>query len=105
MKRGKELKLSNDEIAFYDVLSNNKSAIEVLGDKTLRDLAIEVSRIIRNNASIDWTLRDSVQAKLRVLIKRLLRKYGYPPDKQIAATELVLKQAKLSCSNVAESVA
>jgi len=104
LKRGKELKLSNDEIAFYDVLSDNESAIEVLGDKTLRDLAIEVSKIIGNNASIDWTLRDSVQAKLRVLIKRLLRKYGYPPDKQITATDLVLKQARLSCSNITETM-
>jgi len=104
-KRGKELKLNDDEIAFYDALADNESAVQVLGNETLRKLAVEVSKTIRNNTSIDWTLRESIQAKLRVAIKRLLRKYGYPPDMQKAATELVLKQAKMSCGNLAEETA
>lgn len=104
-KRGKELKLNDDEIAFYDALADNESAVQVLGNETLRKLAVEVSKTIRNNTSIDWTLRESIQAKLRVAIKRLLRKYGYPPDKQKVAIELVLKQAKMSCGNLTEETA
>jgi len=92
--KGKELGLSEEEEAFYDALANNKSAKEVLGDEVLVKMAHEIKEQVRNNASIDWTIRDSVQKKLRVKIKRLLRQYGYPPDKQKMATDLVIKQAE-----------
>ena len=101
--RGKQLNLTEEELAFYDALADNDSAVQVLGDETLRAMATELSKTIRNNLSIDWTLRANIQAKLRVSIKRLLRKYDYPPDKQKVATELVLKQAKLTCGNLAEA--
>ncbi len=100
-KRGKRLKLSDDELSFYDALADNDSAVEVLGDETLRDIAREVSAKIRQSASIDWTIKETVRAAMRAMVKRLLRKYGYPPDKQEAATKLVLEQAELLCSNVA----
>jgi len=90
-KRGIELNLSEDEIAFYDVLGVNDSAVRVLGNETLRKIAIELTKMIRKNVTIDWTLRESVQARLRVMVKRILKKYGYPPDKQKKATELVLE--------------
>jgi len=101
--RGKLLNLTEEELAFYDALADNESAVQVLGDETLRTMAIELSKTIKNNISIDWTLRENIQAKLRVSIKRLLRKYDYPPDKQKVATELVLKQAKLTCGNLADA--
>jgi type I restriction enzyme R subunit len=103
--RGKQLHLTEEELAFYDALADNDSAVQVLGDETLRTMATELSKTIKNNISIDWTLREDIQAKLRVSIKRLLRKYDYPPDKQKVATELVLKQAKLTCGNLAEAPA
>ena len=93
------MNLSEDELAFYDALADNESAKEVLGDDTLRMIARELTVIIRNNTSIDWTLKQSVRAKLKVLVKRLLRKHGYPPDKQKRATELVLRQAELVSKN------
>ncbi|MCX6750125.1 MAG: DUF3387 domain-containing protein, partial [Candidatus Pacearchaeota archaeon] len=98
-KRGEKLNLSEDELAFYDALANNESAIEVLGDETLKKIARELTVLIRKNTTIDWTLRDSVKANLRVIVKRLLRKYGYPPDKQEEATKLVLEQATLISEN------
>jgi type I restriction enzyme R subunit len=101
--RGKELNLSDEEVAFYDALADNESAREVLGDETLKTIARELVDIVRKNVSIDWTLRENVQAKLRVLVKRVLRKYGYPPDKQQKATETVLEQAKLLCKDWAEA--
>jgi type I restriction enzyme R subunit len=101
--RGKQLNLSEEELAFYDALADNDSAVQVLGDETLRKMATELSKTIKNNVSIDWTLRENIQAKLRVSIKRLLRKYGYPPDKQKVATELVLKQAKLTCGDLTDA--
>lgn len=94
-KRGAELGLSDYELAFYDAISNNQSAKEVLGDKILRELAIYLVETVKNNASIDWTLKESVKAKLKVMVKRALRKFGYPPDQQKLATETVLKQAEL----------
>jgi type I restriction enzyme R subunit len=94
-KRGEKLNLSEDELAFYDALANNKSAVDVLGDETLKTIARELTVLIRKNTTIDWTLRDSVKANLRVIVKRQLRKYGYPPDKQEEATKLVLEQAAL----------
>ena len=91
---GKSLNLSKEEEAFYDALADNDSAKEILGDKVLAQIARELTRLIKQNVSVDWEIRESVQAKLKVTIKRLLREYGYPPDKQKMATELVLKQAE-----------
>ena len=93
--RGEELGLSEDELAFYDALETNDSAVQVLGDETLRIIARELVEIVRNNVTIDWTLRENVRAQLRVLVKRILRKYGYPPDKQERATQTVLEQAEV----------
>jgi len=93
--RGDELRLSEDELAFYDALETNDSAVKVLGDDTLRTIAQELVKTVRANVTIDWTLRENVRAQLRVLVKRILRKYGYPPDKQEQATETVLEQAAL----------
>jgi type I restriction enzyme R subunit len=93
--RGEALKLSEDELAFYDALETNDSAVKVLGDDTLRTIAQELVKTIRANVTIDWTLRENVRAQLRVMVKRILRKYGYPPDKQEKATQTVLEQAAL----------
>ncbi len=92
--RGEQLGLSEDEIAFYDALETNDSAVRVLGDETLRAIARELVETVRGNVTIDWTLRENVRAQLRVLVKRILRKHGYPPDKQEKATRTVLEQAE-----------
>ena len=92
--RGEALGLTDDELAFYDALEVNDSAVKVLGDETLRDIARELVEAVRNNVTIDWTLRENVRAQLRVLVKRILRKHGYPPDKQEEATRTVLEQAE-----------
>lgn len=94
VRRGEELGLSDDELAFYDALEVNDSAVKVLGDPKLRDIARELAISVRNNVTIDWMLRENVRAQLRVLVKRILRKYGYPPDKQEKATQTVLEQAE-----------
>jgi type I restriction enzyme, R subunit len=94
-KRGEKLNLTEDEIAFYDALEINDSAVQVLGDDTLKTIARELVETVRNNTTIDWTVRETVRAKLRVMVKRILRKYGYPPDKQDKATTTVLQQAEL----------
>jgi type I restriction enzyme R subunit len=93
--RGRALRLSEDELAFYDALETNDSAVKVLGDETLRTIAQELVKTVRANVTIDWTLRENVRAQLRVLVKRILRRYGYPPDKQEKATATVLEQAAL----------
>ena len=93
--RGEALGLSEDELAFYDALGVNDSAVQVLGDETLRGIARELVQTVRANVTIDWTLRENVRAKLRVLVKRILRKHGYPPDKQESATQTVLEQAEV----------
>lgn len=93
--RGEELGLSEDELAFYDALETNDSAVKVLGDETLRTIARELVATVRKNVTIDWTLRENVRAQLRVFVRRILRKYGYPPDKQEKATQTVLEQAAL----------
>jgi len=93
--RGEALALSDDELAFYDALGLNDSAVQVLGDETLRDIARELVETVRNNLTIDWTRRENVRANLRRLVKRVLRKHGYPPDKQESATRTVLEQAEL----------
>ena len=95
LNRGKDLGLNEDEIAFYDALADNESAKEALGDETLRKIARELVATVKKNITIDWSVRESVQAKLRVIVKKILRKYGYPPDKQEKATITVLEQAKL----------
>ena len=97
-KRGDEMGLNEDEIAFYDALGVNDSAVKVLGDENLRIIARELVRVVRENLTIDWNVRENVRAQLRVMIKRILRKYGYPPDKQARATELVLEQAEVICA-------
>ncbi|WP_410510363.1 type I restriction endonuclease subunit R [Methanosarcina hadiensis] len=104
-KRGEEAGLSEEELAFYDALADNESALEVLGNETLRLMAAELVKIIRQNAGVDWTLRKNIQAKIKVSVKRLLKKYGYPPDKQKLATENILKQAELLCRDAGFSVA
>ena len=93
--RGERLGLSEDEVAFYDALETNDSAVQVLGDETLRAIARELVDTVRNNVTIDWTLRENVRAKLRAMVKRILRKHGYPPDKQEKATVTVLEQAEV----------
>lgn len=92
--RGEQLGLSDDELAFYDALETNDSAVKVLGDDTLRAIARELVETVRKNVTIDWTVRENVRAHLRVLVKRILRKHGYPPDKQEKATQTVLEQAE-----------
>ena len=92
--RGETLGLTEDELAFYDALETNDSAVQVLGDKTLCGIARELVETLRQNVTIDWTLRENVRANLRVLVKRVLRKHGYPPDKQEKATRTVLEQAE-----------
>ncbi len=94
-RRGEKLGLSDDELAFYDALETSDSAVQVLGDETLRDIARELVETVRRNVTIDWTLRENVRAQLRVLVKRILRKHGYPPDKQEKATRTVLEQAEV----------
>ncbi|MCO6438136.1 MAG: type I restriction endonuclease subunit R [Phycisphaerae bacterium] len=96
-KRGEEAGLSDDELAFYDALEVNDSAVKVLGDQTLRFIARELVQMVRQNVTIDWTVKETVRAKLRSMVKRILRKYGYPPDKQEKATQTVLEQAELLC--------
>jgi type I restriction enzyme, R subunit len=93
--RGAELGLSEDELAFYDALETNDSAVKVLGDDTLRAIARELVETVRRNVTIDWTIRENVRAQLRVYVKRILRKYGYPPDMQEKATNTVLEQAEV----------
>lgn len=93
-RRGEALGLSEDELAFYDALETNDSAVAVLGDETLRGIARELVAAVRANVTIDWTVRENVRAQLRVIVKRILRKHGYPPDKQEQATLTVLAQAE-----------
>jgi type I restriction enzyme R subunit len=98
-ERGEKLGLTPDEEAFYDALGVNDSAVQVLGDDTLKTIARELVEMVRKNVTIDWTAKESVRAKLRVMVKRILRKYGYPPDKQESATLTVLQQAELICAD------
>jgi type I restriction enzyme R subunit len=102
-KRGEDLGLTEDELAFYDALETSDSAVSVLGDETLRDIARELVATVRANVTIDWTVRENVRAQLRVLVKRILRKHGYPPDKQEKATQTVLEQAEVLSEGWAEA--
>ena len=98
-KRGEDLGLSNEEIAFYDALATNESAKEVMGDDQLRVIATALVTQVRTSVSIDWTLREGAQAKIRVMVKRILNRFGYPPDLQDDAVKIVLEQAKLLCAD------
>jgi len=93
--RGESLGLSEDELAFYDALEVNDSAVKVLGDELLKKIAKELVATVRKNVTIDWTIRENVRAQLRVVVKRILRKHGYAPDKQEKATQTVLEQARV----------
>ncbi|MBN2003103.1 MAG: DUF3387 domain-containing protein, partial [Anaerolineae bacterium] len=96
-RRGERLGLTEEEIAFYDALEVNDSAVKILGDDVLRAIAQELVQAVRNSVTIDWTMRENVRAKIRVMIKRILRRHGYPPDKQEKATQTVLEQAEVLC--------
>jgi type I restriction enzyme R subunit len=98
-QRGEKLGLSEEELAFYDALEVNDSAVKVLGDEVLQTIARELVEKVRQNLSIDWTVRESVKAKIRTTVKRILRNHGYPPDKQEKATRTVLEQAELICKD------
>lgn len=98
-QRGAEFGLSEDEIAFYDALAINDSAVQVLGDAKLRLIARDIADKVKANATIDWAIRESARARLMVLVKRTLNKYGYPPDEQKKAIDTVLKQAELLADN------
>jgi type I restriction enzyme R subunit len=93
--RGEALGLGDEELAFYDALEVNDSAVQVLGEPTLKTIARELTESVRRNVSIDWTVRENVRAQMRVRVRRILRKYGYPPDKQEQATQTVLQQAEV----------
>ncbi len=101
-KRGEKLGLNEDELAFYDALETNDSAVQVLGDDVLRTIARDLVETVRRNVTIDWTMRENVRARLRVMVKRILRQHGYPPDKEEQATKTVLEQASLICDDWAE---
>jgi type I restriction enzyme R subunit len=97
-KRGQDLGLTDDEIAFYDALAANESAVKAMGDEKLRVIAAELISQVRKSVTIDWTLRESARAKIRVMVKRILNKFGYPPDLQDKAVRTVLQQAELLCA-------
>ena len=96
-KRGEQLGLTDDEVAFYDALEVNDSAVKVMGDEALKFIAQELVKAVKRSVSVDWTMRDNARAQIRVIVKRILRKYGYPPDKQEKATLTVLEQAEVLC--------
>jgi type I restriction enzyme R subunit len=102
-RRGEELGLDFREYAFYSALEVNDSAVKVLGDEVLRHIAQELVETVRKNTSIDWTVRENVQAKMRIAVKKILRKHGYPPDLQAKATETVLEQAKMMADRLSEA--
>jgi type I restriction enzyme R subunit len=97
-KRGKDLGLTEDEVAFYDALAANQSAVIAMGDDKLKVIAAELITKVRQSVTIDWTLRESARAKIKVMVKRILNKYGYPPDLQEEAVKTVLAQAELLCA-------
>lgn len=98
-KRGENLGLTDDEVAFYDALAANESALEAMGDDKLKVIAAELITQVRKSVSIDWTLRESARAKIRVMVRRILNKHGYPPDLQAEAVQTVLKQAEMLCAD------
>lgn len=98
-EKGNKLGLSDDELTFYDALVENESAVKKLGDETLKKIARELVTMLHKNTTIDWSIRESVRAKIRIYVKKLLKKYDYPPDKQESATQLVLFQAETVCKD------
>lgn len=98
-KRGEQLGLSEDELAFYDAVSSNESAREFYENSVLKQIAKELTVSVKNNIKVDWNIRESVRAQMRITVKRLLRKYKYPPDQQAAAVDLIIKQAEKMCEN------
>jgi type I restriction enzyme R subunit len=98
-RRGEDLHMSEEELAFYDALEVNDAAVKIMGDEVLRQIAQELVEVVRRNVTTDWTVKESARAKLRTLVRRLLRKHGYPPDKQEKATQTVLEQAELLCKD------
>ena len=96
---GEAMGLSTAELAFYEAPGVNDSAVQVLGDDVLKQIAKELTESIRKNATIDWNKRSAVQAKMRVMIRRLLRKYNYPPDKEEAAVKMIIEQAEHLCGD------
>jgi type I restriction enzyme, R subunit len=101
--RGEQLNLTEDEEAFYDALSVNDSAVKVLGDKILCEIARDLKKSVKENLTVDWQYKEGTRAQLRLIVKRILKKYGYPPDKQDAAVTLVLKQTETLCESWATS--
>jgi type I restriction enzyme R subunit len=98
-KRGEDLGLTDDEVAFYDALAANKSTFVAMGDDKLRVIAAELISKVRQSVTIDWTLRESARSKIKIIVKRILNKYGYPPDLQEEAVKTVLAQAELLCAD------
>ena len=98
-KRGEKLGLSDDELAFYDAISSNESARDFYENDVLKQIAKELTISIKNNIKVDWDVRESVRAQMRITVKRLLRKYKYPPDKQATAVDLIIEQAEKMCEN------
>ena len=94
LDKAKEMNLNESEVAFYDALSDNNSAKELMGDELLVKISREVAEKLRKNVTVDWSVKESVRARLRLIVKNLLKKYGYPPDAEIKAVELVLMQAE-----------
>jgi type I restriction enzyme R subunit len=97
--RGEDLGLSDDEVAFYDALAANESAVQVMGVAELKVIAVELVTEVRKSVTIDWTVRESARAKIRVMVRRILKKHGYPPDLREEATRTVLEQAELLCAD------
>ncbi|MCL6633973.1 MAG: HsdR family type I site-specific deoxyribonuclease, partial [Alicyclobacillus herbarius] len=104
VKRGEDLGLVKEEAAFYEALSANDSAKELMGDLVLKQIAHELTQAIKKNITVDWTLRENVRAQMRVTVKRLLKKYGYPPDLEKMAIDLVIQQAELIAENESEDL-
>jgi type I restriction enzyme R subunit len=102
-RKGEDLGLDFREFAFYSALEVNDSAVSLLGDDVLRHIARELVDTVRKNTSIDWTVRENVQAKMTIAVKKILRKHGYPPDLELKATETVIEQAKMMASVFSES--
>jgi len=101
-RKGEELGLDFREYAFYSALEVNDSAVKILGDEVLRHIAQELVETVRKNTTIDWTVRENVQAKMRIAVKRILRKHGYPPDMEVKATETVIEQARMMAESLSK---
>ncbi len=100
--RGEELGLSSEEIAFYDALAENETAVDVMGSEQLRVIAHELVEQMRNSATVDWQRKASARAKMRILVKRILKRFGYPPDLELEAVQTVLAQAELLLNEVSK---